>query len=199
MIDGGPGTGKTTTMIQRLKFLLSKEALVDYEVPLTNEQLEFLTNEEQCNDNWLFFSPTTLLLAYLRNNMSEEGLMAGDNNTITIDTFRRNMMREYRLHNPETEGPFKIYKVKSDDERRVILFPQSAIEDFERFCIENIKGILKNAYDLQTSKFAWHSLAVRIKSYCKRAENIKDIEALMRLFNSLFDNERKFWRQPVSA
>lgn len=191
VIDGGPGTGKTTTMIQRLKFLLSKEALVDYEVPLTNEQLEFLTNEEQYNNNWLFFSPTTLLLAYLRNNMSEEGLMAGDNNTITIDTFRRNMMREYRLHNPETEGPFKIYKVKSEDERRVILFPQSAIGDFERFCLENIKGILKNAYDLQTSNFAWHPLAVRIKSYCKRAENIKDIEALMRLFNSLFDNERK--------
>ena len=30
LIDGGPGTGKTTTMIQRLKFMLSEEALRDY-------------------------------------------------------------------------------------------------------------------------------------------------------------------------
>lgn len=191
IIDGGPGTGKTTTMIQRLKFLLSEEALIDYDVPLSKEQLEFLTNEKQWNNNWLFFSPTTLLLAYLRNNMNEEGLSAGDNNTITIDTFRKNMMREYRLHNPETDGPFKVYKVKSEDENRIILYPQTAIENFEKFCVNNIKAILKNAYDLKTSDYAWHSLAVRIKSYCKRAENIKDIEALMRLFNSLFDNERK--------
>lgn len=30
LIEGGPGTGKTTTMIQRLNFLLSAEALRDY-------------------------------------------------------------------------------------------------------------------------------------------------------------------------
>lgn len=44
VIEGGPGTGKTTTMIQRLKFMLSREALDTsdgadgYENPLTPEQ-----------------------------------------------------------------------------------------------------------------------------------------------------------------
>ena len=191
VIEGGPGTGKTTTMIQRLKFLLSKEALVDYEVPLSEEQLEFLTNEKQRDNNWLFFSPTTLLLSYLRGNMNSEGLNAGDGNTITIDSFQKNMMREYRLNNPETDGPFKIYKIRKENEKQMILYPMSAIEEFEKFCIANITSIMMYAYSLPTSAYTWHPLAVRIKSYCKRAENIKDMEALMRLFNSLFDNERK--------
>lgn len=191
VIEGGPGTGKTTTMIQRLKFLLSREALEDYEVPLTVAQLDFLTNEKQRNDNWLFFSPTALLLEYLRKNMNEEGLVAGDNNTITIDSFRKKMMREYRLNNPDTDGPFKHYRVRDEKERRLILYPQDAIEYFELFCVENITAILKNAYELQTSSFEWHPLAVRIKSYCKHISEICDLETLMRLFNSLFDNERK--------
>jgi hypothetical protein len=33
--------------------------------------------------------------------MNSEGLKAGDGNTITINAFQKNMMREYRLNNPE--------------------------------------------------------------------------------------------------
>ena len=38
VIEGGPGTGKTTTMIQRLKFLLDTDALSDYQLPLKHKR-----------------------------------------------------------------------------------------------------------------------------------------------------------------
>ena len=48
LIDGGPGTGKTTTMIQRLKFLLSDEALRDY-TKLSDKEIDELNNPETIN------------------------------------------------------------------------------------------------------------------------------------------------------
>lgn len=191
LINGGPGTGKTTTMIQRLKFLLSDIALKEHEVQLTEAQIADLTDSTKVNENWLFFSPTDLLLHYLQNNMREEELNANEGNTFSIDNFRIKMMRQYRLNNPDTEGPFKSFKIKSREDLQLTRYPQNVIVDFEAFCVNNITQILLKAYQLNTSNFSWHQTALGIKAYCKKAENVKDMEALMRLFNALFDNEKK--------
>ncbi len=191
VIEGGPGTGKTTTMIQRLKFMISKEALDDYDVPLSREQIDSLTDPNVRDLNWLFFSPTDKLLMFLQNNMRAEYLNANENNTTTLDTFRSHILLDYKLRKPNSDGPFKLYKVKSNKEKNLILNPKKAIDDFENFCIRNISNIMLNAFQLKTSDFSWNQLAQTIKAYCKRAENIKDIDALIRLFNSLYDNEKK--------
>ena len=190
LIDGGPGTGKTTTMIQRLKFLLSDEALRDY-TKLTNKEIEELTNPATINSKWVFFSPNTLLLEYLRNNMREEELIANDGNTFTLEQFRKKMLLEYKLRNPETDAPFKNYSLRDGVSQPLILNAKQAINDFEHFCIDNITSILLKAYSLTTSDYEWHSTAVDIKAYCKRAENVKDMAALVNLFNSLEDNQNK--------
>lgn len=190
LIDGGPGTGKTTTMIQRLKFLLSDEALRDY-TKLTNKEIEELTNPVTINSKWVFFSPNTLLLEYLRNNMREEELIANDGNTFTLEQFRKKMLLEYKLRNPETDAPFKNYSFRDGISQPLILNAKQAINDFEHFCIDNITSILLKAYSLTTSDYEWHSTAVDIKAYCKRAENVKDMAALVNLFNSLEDNQNK--------
>jgi hypothetical protein len=190
LIDGGPGTGKTTTMIQRLKFLLSDEALRDY-TKLSNKEIEELTDPTTVNSRWVFFSPNTLLLEYLRNNMREEELVANDGNTFTLEQFRKKMLLEYKLRNPETDAPFKNYSFRDDISQPLIFNAKQAINDFEHFCIENITSILLKAYSLPTADYEWHSTAVEIKAYCKRAENVKDMAALVNLFNSLQDNQNK--------
>ena len=190
LIDGGPGTGKTTTMIQRLKFLLSDEALHDY-TKLSDKEIEELTNPATINYKWVFFSPNTLLLEYLRNNMREEELIANDVNTFTLEQFRKKMLLEYKLRNPETDAPFKNFSFRDGVSKPLILNAKRAIYDFEHFCIENIKSILLKAYSLPTVDYEWHSTAVEIKAYCKRAENVKDMAALVNLFNSLQDNQKK--------
>ena len=194
LIDGGPGTGKTTTMIQRLKFLLSDEALRDYTEMSEKEILE-LTNPNTINYKWVFFSPNTLLLEYLRSNMREEEMIANDGNTFTLDQFRKKMLLEYKLRNPETDSPFKNYSFRNGNPQPLILNAMQTILDFENFCIENIKSILLKASILPTSDYEWHTTAVEIKGYCKRAENIKDMAALSNLLNSLQDNQNKHVRE----
>ncbi len=195
VIEGGPGTGKTTTMIQRLKFLISPIALEEYDVPLSKEQIENLTNMSVRDSQWLFFSPTEKLLHFLQENMKAEYLNANEENTTTLANFRSKMLMAYKLRKPDTDGPFKLYKVKDKNEEVLIKNAPKAISDFEKFCINNIKSIMLAAYEMKTSDFSWHNEAISIKAYCKRAENIKDIDALVRLFNSLHDNERKNTQQ----
>ena len=188
LIDGGPGTGKTTTMIQRLKFLLSDVALRE-NTEMSEKDIEELTNPNTIDIKWIFFSPNTLLLEYLRNNMREEEMIANDGNTFTLEQFRKKMLLEYKLRNPETDSPFKNYSFRGESPQPLILNPVQAIHDFENFCIDNIKSILLKAYSLPTSEYEWHSIAVQIKAYCKRVENINDMTALVNLFNSLQDNQ----------
>lgn len=191
LISGGPGTGKTTTAIQRLKFLLSEIALNEYEAPLTQQQIERLTDPAYCDDNWIFFSPTDLLLTYLKENMASEDLKVTNKNTITLSRFRQNMLREYRLWNPDTDGPFKRLKDEDLLSQRLIIHSQKLISDFERFCVDSLTGILRTASVLNTGDYSWHKYAVVIKNYCSKIDSIKDLDGLMRLFNSLYDNERR--------
>lgn len=79
VIDGGPGTGKTTSLVQRIRFLTSPSALLSYQI-FTDENDEIyksLINTK--NQNWIFYSPTQLLADYLKSNMASEGLETGPN------------------------------------------------------------------------------------------------------------------------
>lgn len=188
IIEGGPGTGKTTTMIQRLKFLLDVDALNEYDSPLTDEQKNQLV--ENMADNWLFFSPTPLLLRFSMNNMNEEGLSAVEGkNIITIDDFRQRMLSSYHLYNMDTNGPFRTYK--QSHQKMLIWKPDVAISEFEKFCIRNSVKILLSASEMNTSEYAWHKDSIGIKAICKDASKVKDIEGLMRVFNSLYEHEYK--------
>ena len=86
VIDGGPGTGKTSTMIQRLKLLLSSEFYNDDDfkesdfsngTSLRNLRKiwnDFLKDKADNNNTWMFFSPTVQLKEFLQNSLSKEGL-----------------------------------------------------------------------------------------------------------------------------
>ena len=75
ILDGGPGTGKTTTLIQRIKFLIDDAALQDYSDHLTQNQKNHLSHAAT---NWVFYTPNELLKLYLKESMVREGLLAND-------------------------------------------------------------------------------------------------------------------------
>lgn len=194
VIEGGPGTGKTTTMIQRIKFLISYQALVEHDNPLTEEQIKKLTNPSTISQNWMFFSPTHLLLDFLRKNMSKEELYASEANSVTLSDINGDLMLDYKLRDPEKEGPFMLMKRLQPGEEVMLKDPKDVVSSFEKFCIKEITKKMISAYHLSTSDFSWHSIALPIKAYCQRAESIKDMDALMRLVNSLEESYKK----PVS-
>lgn len=188
LIEGGPGTGKTTTMIQRLNFLLSDVALRDYDNGLTEKQIEEITNPQTRDSKWLYFSPTKDLLAFLRTNMANEGLNANERNSTIIDDFCRHMLTEYKLNVPDQNGPFLRYK-QNEDEDYLIVDASVAIASFERFLVRKIRNVLLDISKLPTNEYPWHATAMSIKAYCQKAEGIKDINSLMNLLNSMEFNE----------
>lgn len=191
VIEGGPGTGKTTTMIQRLKFLLSPAALNEYDNPLNTQQIATLTDASSINSNWLFFSPTHQLLSYLRNNMAEENLHANEYNTTVLSDLNDKLMISYKLRDPEKDGPFKMPRRLAEGEEVMIKNPKNVVAAFERYCIKEITKKMLAAYQLNTAGYSWHRLAVEIKALCKRADSVKDIAALLRLVDSLEDTFKK--------
>jgi hypothetical protein len=72
IIDGGPGTGKTTLLIHRIQYMLDREVENDERltIKLTLEESAYIRDQRT---GWIFFTPTTLLKKYLEQAMTVEG------------------------------------------------------------------------------------------------------------------------------
>ena len=195
VIEGGPGTGKTTTVIQRLKFLTTQKVLEEYKAPISEEQKILVSDVN--HKSWMFVSPTKLLLQYLRDNMQYEGLATTEENTIVIDDFRTKMIREYHLCKPDTDGPFKLYRIDGKY-FSLILKPRDVVNEFEKYVVRQIAQSLSEISKLETKSYSWHEKAVRIKSYCAKSANIKDLNTLLDLFYSLQENEGSYVNELVN-
>jgi len=109
IINGGPGTGKTTSLIQRITYLTSV-TIEEKTGELSPEKSEMLFNQRK---SWIFFSPTDLLRDYLANAMIAEGLDADKSRVRTWDNHRTVLLRQAGLINTETKKPFVIKNGKS--------------------------------------------------------------------------------------
>jgi len=109
IINGGPGTGKTTSLIQRITYLTSV-TIEEKTGELSPEKSEMLFNQRK---SWIFFSPTDLLRDYLANAMIAEGLDADKSRVRTWDNHRTVLLRQTGLINTETKKPFVIKNGKS--------------------------------------------------------------------------------------
>lgn len=80
IIEGGPGTGKSTTMIHRLAYLTDKFAIEEDEkngigdFKLSSLQRKQLFQAIDTQRDWMFFSPSDMLKDYLAQAMQEEEL-----------------------------------------------------------------------------------------------------------------------------
>ena len=179
VIDGGPGTGKTTTLIQRLKFLIEKESLEEY-IKLTGQQAKVLFDEHK---DWIFFSPTKSLCLYLRGNMGYEGLTYINEKTKVWKEFKQAIARDnYMIAGDDT--PFKFAPLKY---RRSELYNSKhhlIVKSFTNSYVESIKTKIQEVTEIDISGFTWKTIGGMIQKDCQNAK-LEDLDSLIRFFNNL--------------
>lgn len=198
-IDGGPGTGKTTALIQRIKFLIDKEAMLGsvdanggievegYFSNMSKTQQDKLFDN---NNNWVFFTPNELLKLFLRNSMIQEGLNADDSRVLIWTDYLNVLVRKYKLVNPETKNPFLILRKYTD----VDILPHEGkylkriISSFESYFLKELNDRLQKLSNIDVSQFSWKSKGLSIQKYINRQEKDYSIEGLIRLYFNIQEN-----------
>lgn len=191
VIDGGPGTGKTTTLIQRLKFLIDPYLYEHEACKLNERQIEILTDPATVNDHWLFISPSDLLAQYLKSALSAEGLKNDSKNVLTFGRFLSNQLREYFPRPTEGSAPFTA--LRDDDARfreTIIIDSRKAVEGFNSFVVSNIQKQFFNANTISIDGFIWEPCAKYIQDICAKVSQISSLAELARLFSRLYQDAR---------
>lgn len=183
IINGGPGTGKTTTMIQRLKLLLSENDIKDNLTPECFNSISDKQKKLMKEENWIFFSPSDMLRRYLLNNMRHEGLNEPEKKSKVWHQFLvEQLSDEYQI--------LQNFEASTEDETSVDCNPyidsKSIVEDFEKFfithCIEELKNLVNNneSFNLNIQEetvSSLHNLCRICLDIRKRVEkNLSDIE-----------------------
>lgn len=181
-IDGGPGTGKTTSLIQRIKFLID-DSIEEYVEGLSKQQIQLLSDQKK---SWIFFSPSELLSLYLRNTMVTEGLEANSDRVKVWKDHKRNLIRAYKLVNTETRRPFLF--LNNSENHLIDSSPRQlkvVIDAFRKFFLDTQRSKLDKVLTLETGQFSWKNTGFSILKYVK--DNIGDLEneTLPRLYANL--------------
>lgn len=154
VINGGPGTGKTTLLIHRIQYMLDPEIENDENlaVNLTEEEKSFLRNQKT---GWIFFTPTDLLKKYLENAMVAEGLEAHDDTVKTWEQQRALLKTALGLFNTETGRPFQAY---SDKESLWHLSPgqlAGLLKSFDAFFLSHFIKRIKKLSEIKLPDVDW--------------------------------------------
>lgn len=191
VIDGGPGTGKTTTMIQRLKYLTDSYAIEEDFVNETNLYQLTVAQRDNLNQaikehrDWIFFSPSKLLKEYLKDAMNREGLANTSAKVWNWAEYRNTVLLEdYRLFDPSNDAaPFKAGRSTE------VLFNDCSgvINGFSEYFIENLKQIKKKLPKIEENakQYRWENVAINIKNRLEEAEGYNKLSQFIHLFNSL--------------
>jgi len=91
---GPAGSGKTTTLIHRVRQKLNREYLSDTEKKIISEIDDAHRPYE---DNWIMFSPTELLSLQLQKAFNEDGVPATNNNIMTWQVHTNHLGREFEI------------------------------------------------------------------------------------------------------
>lgn len=199
VIDGGPGTGKTTTMIQRLKYLTDEYAI---EEDFTNEtnlykltvsQRDTLLNAIHEHKDWVFFSPSRLLKEYLADAMNKEGLTNTKNKVWHWEEFCKTVIRDYyHLFDPTNDNaPFKAGR----NSGTLIYQHSGVIEEFNKYFVDQLKSIKSKLTDFEEGpdRYHWTSIALSIQKRFDDTDEF-DLKQFIQLFSSLesiYGNECK--------
>ena len=189
-IDGGPGTGKTTSLIQRIKFLLDEEFLRDEE--MTKEYLKDLSPSEIKvvregikNNNWIFFSPNELLSIYLKDSMNREGLQASTKTVSIWKNYRRDLFRAYKLTDSDTRSPFLMFR---NNDLLIQENPKDVLryyEDFQETILDKARSKFQTILDIEVEHFSWKRLGGSIQQYIQQNVEIETIRDLYRVYYNL--------------
>ncbi|WP_147407716.1 hypothetical protein [Roseivirga pacifica] len=195
-IDGGPGTGKTTALIQRIRFLLDKEAMLGsneadpefinkgYMPGMSLAQQNKIFNNDR---NWVFFTPNELLKLFLRNNMIQEGLNADDQRVKVWKDYLIPLIKDYELVKTDTQNLFLFLRKNLEES----LLPNSGneiealIKSFERHFLDLLNKKLETLINLKLERFEWKAKGISIQNYIKQSDQKNKIESIVRLYFNL--------------
>lgn len=183
VIEGGPGTGKTTTLIQRLKYLISPAAINENREedglrPLTKSQLEVI---DQDRKNWIFFSPTPLLCKYLRSNMDYEGLTHASDQTVVWTEYLKRVLRdEYMLAGADYPFDFKKKNIRIFKRERLTL-----VKSFENFYFNLLISRISKVLEFRTDILPWRTAVMLIQRICREISEANTYTELIRGLNKL--------------
>ena len=200
IIDGGPGTGKTTTMISRLKYLTDTDAIrLDNEQGFDSYKLSPSNRREleQCIENdkdWVFFSPSQLLKLYLENAMVNEKLKRPNQKVHHWAEWLGHLMQEYGFFDlSRTDNPIFTNAKEKHQRLPLIANKSGAVEQLTEYFVGTFKNAYANLPNIKDIRADWKRTAVSIAN---RMENIDklSLRELIDLFtslNSLYQDECK--------
>lgn len=200
VIEGGPGTGKTTTLIQRIKFLTARtieEYFVDRNRDFTPEMKSLLF---QSGPPWLFISPSRLLKDYLKQAMSAEHLTQLEDCVWDWPTLKNELMRKYGLYGTKS----KLQPVpKGSKEYRPTFYKKEVrhlrtleAEFTEAFLDKvwfRVNGIERAVWQTQ----AFRTKAKSLQSIIDAAKENRNMESTLRMFRR-FQEVESDWSNQIA-
>ena len=190
VIKGGPGTGKTTTMIHRLSYLTDTFAIEEDDrnklnkYKITSLQRKKLLEAIKANRDWMFFSPSQMLKEYLADAMKKEGLANISEKVWNWKDYCRMILQDY-YHLLESKGnnaPFRVcYKTEE-----LFYNDSNIIQIFNDFYIDQLRGIKEQLpqLNIEGNVYEWTSISQNIKKRFNDVDNYGLAQFVM-LFNSL--------------
>ena len=199
VIKGGPGTGKTTTMIHRLAYLTDTFAIKEDEknklnkYKISTSQRKQLLDAIKTNRDWMFFSPSQMLKEYLAEAMKKEGLTNTSEKVWNWKDYCRMILQEnyHLLEMNDSNAPFKVCYLTDP------LFYQNSdiINVFTSFYLEQLRCIKEQLPQLSTegTVYKWTAIAQNIQKRFEDTENY-DLAHFVSLFitlESVYGNDCK--------
>lgn len=190
IIDGGPGTGKSTTMIHRLAYLTDTYAIDEDEQNKTlNYKLNYTQRKQlresiKAQRDWMFFSPSQMLREYLAAAMTKEGLSNTYQKVWNWKEYCRMILKvNYGLLGEDSsKAPFRVCYLNDT------LFYQgyNIINELTEFYLNQFREIKEKLPPLDTegAVYAWTAIAKSIGQRFKDSENYNMAHFVI-LFNSL--------------
>ena len=185
IIEGGPGTGKSTTLIQRLKLLIDKDDLDDYKL---NHPEEKLTDAKIAiaseRSSWVFFSPTDLLCKYLKADMAYEGLTQYEDKThVWNDYLRKTLVRDdYKIAGSKCRF---VYNKKYGEEGLFVGNQLELVNEFSSYYINQLKARIQKIASIDFDKYSWKGVGKMIVDRCKGIEDANDLPSILKILYAL--------------
>lgn len=190
IINGGPGTGKSTTMIHRLAYLTNPFAIKEDEekmlgnYKLNASQRKQLLEAIKVHRDWMFFSPSQMLKEYLADAMKKEGLTNTYQKVWNWKDYCRMVLEaNYKLLGDDnSKAPFRICYLTD-----TLFYQNSDITTvFMEFYLNQLRSIKSTLPKLnkEGQNFAWTSIARNIAQRFEDSESY-DLAKFVSLFNSL--------------
>lgn len=190
IINGGPGTGKSTTMIHRLAYLTDTFAINEdeennnFNYKLNREHRKLLREAITTQRDWIFFSPSKILREYLASAMRKEGLSNTNQKVWNWKEYCRMVIQTYYglVGDDSNRAPFRI----SFQNNTLFYQGYDIIGELTNFYLQRFRTIKEHLPILRTDGtiYKWTSIAKNIAQRFNGCENF-NVTTFVTLFNFL--------------